>query len=439
MCCGIKFGRGIKRGFRRTTLKSYVLRGADADYTEDIRLHFGMDILVAVTSPNKPHLSRIIVLISGTIVLWGILSTAAYFGWVQGADHRDFFPWWAASRLALFQGYSLYTPETTREMQIMLYGAPRPPGVDQQAYHYPAQLSIELLPFWFIPDVHIGAAIWEGLSVLMIIGTLYLLRNTWGKAPVWLIIPALLWQYTLLMIFQAQITALPLMALGVGFWLLLHEHSTAAGIILGLGLVKPELALLPTLVVLGIGLTRKNWRFLATFFITQFILLAVSIGLFGWWIPRWIAAVRGYNSYAQSAWAAQTAWNISPVVAVVAILIVIASLALMRWKPITLFAASIPLGVLLLPQTPMWNLTILLPVLFMAWYKRGRWAVASVWIIGWLLILSDSGPGPTGWRVQSLVVPILTLAVVTYTSRQIPLETLAAEIPQSLPDRSLSV
>jgi hypothetical protein len=321
----------------------------------------------------------------------------------------------------------------------MLYGAPRPPDVDQQEYHYPAQLSVELFPFWFIQDVHVGAAIWEGLSVLMIIGTLYLLRNTWGNAPVWLIIPALLWQYTLLMIFQAQITALPLMALGVGLWLLLHEHSIGAGIIVGLGLVKPELAILPTLVVLGIGLSRKNWRFLAAFFVTQFILLALSIGLFGWWIPGWIAAVRGYNVHAQSAWAPQTAWNISPILAVAAVVIVIVSLALMRRNPITLFAASIPLGVLLLPQTPMWNLTILLPVLLMAWYKRGRWAVAAVWVIGWLWILGDSGPGPTGWRVQSLFIPLLTLAVVTYASRQIPQSTAEVAVPQSLPDISLSI
>ncbi len=308
-----------------------------------------MDIPVAVSpSPNSRTIHTLL-LIAATIVLWGLLSTAAYFAWVKGADHRDFFPWWAGSRLALFEGRDLYSPETTRQMQIMLYGAPRPPDVDQQEYHYPAQLSIELFPFWFIDDVHIGAAIWEGLSVIMIIGTLYLLRNTWGKAPVWLIIPALLWQYTLLMVFQAQITALPLMALGAGFWLLMHEQSIGAGIILGLGLVKPELALLPTLVVLGIGLSRKNWKFLGTFFITQLILLALSLGLFGWWIPGWIAAVRGYNVHAQSAWAPQTAWNISPILAVAAIVVVIASLAFMRWKPVTLFAASIPLGVLLLP------------------------------------------------------------------------------------------
>jgi hypothetical protein len=398
-----------------------------------------MDSLVSATPAYKSRNLRIVLLIVGAIILWGLLSTAAYFAWVRGADHRDFFPWWAGSRLALFEGRDLYSPETTRQMQIMLYGAPRPPDVDQQEYHYPAQLSVELFPFWFIQDVHIGAAIWEGLSVMMIIGTLYLLRNTWGSAPVWLIIPALLWQYTLLMIFQAQITALPLMALGVGLWLLLHEKSIGAGIIVGLGLVKPELAILPTLVVLGIGLSRKSWRFLAAFFITQLILLALSLGLFGWWIPGWIAAVRGYNVHAQSAWAPQTAWNISPLLAMAAVVIVIVSLALMRWNPITVFAASIPLGVLLLPQTPMWNLTILLPVLLMAWYKRGRWAVVAVWVIGWLWILGDSGPGPTGWRVQSLIIPLLTLAVVCYASRQIPQSTVAVEIPQSLPDISLSI
>ncbi|MBA3875259.1 MAG: hypothetical protein H0X30_39545 [Anaerolineae bacterium] len=81
----------------------------------------------------------------------------------------------------------------------------------------------------------------------------------------------------------------------------------------------------------------------------------------------------------------------------------------------------------------------MLPVLLLAWYKRGRWAVAAVWITGWLLILTDSGPGPTGWRVQSLVIPIITLAAVTYASRQTAVSSSEAELPQSLPDRSLSV
>lgn len=394
---------------------------------------------MSATPSHKRRNIRIILLIVGGLVLWGLLSTAAYFAWVRGADHRDFFPWWAASRLALFEGRNLYAPETVREMQMMLYGAPRPPDVDQQEYHYPAQLSVELFPFWFIPDVHIGAAIWEGLSVIMIIGTLYLLRHMWGSAPTWLIIPALLWQYTLLMIFQAQITALPLMALGIGLWLLINNYSIGAGIVVGLGLVKPELAILPTLVVLWIGFSRKNWRFLAAFFVTQLILLALSLGLFGWWIPGWIAVVRSYNDHAQSAWAPQTAWNISPILAVVVVVVVFGSLVLTRWNPITLFAASIPLGVLLLPQTPMWNLTILLPALFLAWHKRGRWAVAAVWIIGWLWILGDSGPGPTGWRVQSLVIPVLTLAVVAYASRQFSIGQSESEIRQPVPDISVSV
>ena len=398
-----------------------------------------MDILVTATSSPKPTAFRVILLIVGAIILWGLLSVACYFGWVRGADHRDFFPWWQASRLALFEGYPLYTLETTREMQTRLYGGPLKPDVDQQEYHYPAQLSVELFPFWFIDEVHYGAAIWEGLSLMMIIGTLYVLRNMWGNAPVWLIIPAIFWQYTLIMIFQAQITALPLMALGVGFWLLLHDYSIGAGIIIGLGLVKPELALIPTLVVLGIGLSRKNWKFLAAFLVTQLILLGLSLGLFGWWIPGWIATVRDYNVHAQSAWAPQTAWNISPIVAVIVVVTVILSLALMRWKPITLFAASIPLGVLLLPQTPMWNLTILLPVLIMAWYKRGRWAVVGVWIVGWLCILGFSGPGIYGWRVQSLIIPVLTLATVTFTSRQAPTNETETEPQQSLPDISLSV
>ena len=48
-------------------------------------------------------------LISVSLAVWVILSFAIYFAWIHGADHRDFYPWWAASRLHLLTGATFTT------------------------------------------------------------------------------------------------------------------------------------------------------------------------------------------------------------------------------------------------------------------------------------------------------------------------------------------
>jgi len=106
----------------------------------------------------------------------GGVSIAIYSTWIHGADHRDSYPRWAGVRLALFNEQDLYSQETTRLMQLELYVAPLPPDADQQGFAYPAQLVVLLFPFWFIDDVEAAAAAWVGLSILIILSTLYLAR-----------------------------------------------------------------------------------------------------------------------------------------------------------------------------------------------------------------------------------------------------------------------
>src|SRR5512145_2274110 len=145
------------------------------------------------------------------LVLWAAFSLATYLGWIHGADHRDFYPWWAAARLHFFQGLDPYSMDTTRQMQLLLYGHTIPPNLDQQAFHYPAQLLVLLFPLWFVGNVEIGAAIWAGLSVVLLFFTFAITNRLASPSrPAWVFAVLLLWQYPLLMIFQVQITALPL-------------------------------------------------------------------------------------------------------------------------------------------------------------------------------------------------------------------------------------
>ncbi len=348
-------------------------------------------------------------------VLWLALSAANYFAWVRGADHRDFYPRWAGARLALFERRDLYSEETTRLIQQRLYGGSLPPERDQQGFAYPAQLVPLLLPFWLVKDVELATALWEGLSVLMLGGALYLLRlRGQGGLPAWALLGLVLWYFPLLMVFQGQFTGLALLALAAGWRLFEQKRDWAAGAVLAAGVIKPELAALPCLVMLVLALRGRRWKWLGGFAAAQAVLLGASVLAAGWWLPGWLDALRRYAAYAQPAWAPATAWDAGPLF----LLLLGAALALLlwraRWSGRFAFGASIPLGMLLLPQTLIYGLTVLLGPLAMSWRGRARWAVGAAWLLGWSAVLWPVG----SWRWQNVLFPLLALGALVLASRE---------------------
>lgn len=340
------------------------------------------------------------------LVLWGSFSVATYFAWIRGAEHRDLYPWWAAARLRIFEGRNVYDPETVRQMQIMLYGAPRPPEVDQQAFHYPAQMLVLLYPLWWISDVEIAAAIWTGFSAILLLASLWLLHKIRGSPlPVLLVTALVIWQYPALMLFQAQATALPLFALTAGYWAYANRRDLAAGSILALALVKPELCLLPWAVLLVMALREKRWKMLAGFAGAHLLLFGLSLLVAGWWIPGWLGAINRYSGYAASVWIPGAAWKHHPLVALGLAATVIVTLWQTRWHRASAFAASIPVGILLFPQTLIWNLTVLLIPLALSWQGNARWLIGITWLLGWMMMLLP----PRIWYLQTMLMPVLAL------------------------------
>ncbi|MGF1507819.1 MAG: hypothetical protein ACFB51_22250 [Anaerolineae bacterium] len=160
---------------------------------------------------------RLTLLLAGSTALWIVLSFLTFRAWIDGADHRDFFPRWAGARHLLFEDGELYSDEATLDIQMELYGGPVPPDRDQQAFAYPAHIVPLLLPFWLIDDVYVAASIWVGLMLVAAAWALWLVGKAGGDAPAWAAILLLIWPYTGVAAFNAQFTFLPLAALGIGY------------------------------------------------------------------------------------------------------------------------------------------------------------------------------------------------------------------------------
>lgn len=351
------------------------------------------------------------------IAAWGLLSAACYVGWIHGTDHRDFYPRWAGAQLALFEGRDLYSVETTHEMQRMLYGREIPPDLDQQGFAYPAVLIPVLLPFWFIPNVEVATALWEGASILAVLGSLLLVRSLWGRAPRWWALILLLWYYTVLMIFQAQMQGFLLLVLGVGLWASLRQRDLLAGVVLSLAIIKPEQMAVPVAALVLWALFQQRWRLVGAFLAGVGLLFAASLVISGWWVPGWLDAVASYSQYAAPNWSFSGLAGFHPLLAGVYAVLLIVTLAAMRWQwPGLTVAAGLPLGIILLPQTSVWGMAILTLPLMLAWRGAGRWWAGGVWLAGWILpFVTTSIPG--GWRLENALLPLLALMTVAAASR----------------------
>lgn len=369
-----------------------------------------LEAAVRMPLSDSPRLYRILVL-PVIVFLWLATAFFAYRAWVHGADHRDFYPWWAGVRRVLAGERDLYSAEATRAMQIQLYGAPIPAGRDQQGFAYPAQLVVLLLPFGLIPDVEIATALWQGASLILLGAAFWAVRRSVShRLPLWILLAMVVWNYPLLMLFQGQITAFICAILAGAAALFTRRRDAWAGGLLALGVIKPELIVFPALAFLFPVLREKRWRFLWGLLGTSLLLFLVSVGLTGWWVPDWLNRVREYAGYARVVWAPVELWQVHPLVA----LGLLAGLAWMVWRSRStlwgLLGTSIPAGMLIFPQTLVWGLTVLTIPLLLAYRRAGRFAVWLIWVLGWVALFIE--PVPEWWKVQAVGMPLLTLGAL---------------------------
>jgi hypothetical protein len=344
------------------------------------------------------------------IILWVITSIVAYRAWIAGADHRDFYPRWGGARLALFERLNPYAAGTTARLQRNLYGEVLSQGVDQQGFAYPAHLIPLLLPLWLVNDVEIATAIWEGFSFVAIIMALWALGSVTSRPKPW--VPAWLaaWAYSMVVIFQGQMTVLPLLGISIGIWAYFREKDFLAGAALVLSTVKPEIALLPIVAFAFVALRERRHQVITGFMTVGVLLTIASILISGWWLPDWISQLGDYAEYAQVSWAPGTAWEVHALLAIGLFSLLGFALYRAQWTTELILAVSIPVGLLILPQTLIWSMAILLIPLLLAWRGRARWAVAGLWVLGWVALIYAS----TGelWKVQMLIFPLLTALLI---------------------------
>jgi|SRR5271170_5654254 len=232
---------------------------------------------------------------------------------VQGFGHgysfgADFYPIWLTSRDALLHHRGPYSPETTRLIQIGLFGRPLDVSnsatpQDYRAFAYPAFADLLFWPLalvWF-PVARVGlAVILPGVTALSILLWLRTLRLRAGPVMLASLILLTLSSYVVLEgLFAEQMGLLVGFLLAASLAALVGQRFFLSGSLLALTLIKPQMMLLVAayLLLWSFARWRARHRFVVGFFLMSALLGACSLLLWPGWISQWMEVMRGYRQY----------------------------------------------------------------------------------------------------------------------------------------------
>jgi len=220
----------------------------------------------------------------------------------------DLYPRWLGARELLLHGRDPYSAEFTREIQAGYYGRalePDRPGERnyQQGFYYPIYVV-----FFLAPTIHLPfAMVHEGFFWVMLLLTVATLplwpRVLRWSVPLWFCVSLVLFTVGSLPFIEGlllqQITLVVVALITVAMALLVSDRPIAAGILLAVATIKPQLVwlLLFWLAMWTLADWRRRYRWAVSFLLTMFVLWAASEWYLPHWIPRFWQAIREYRGY----------------------------------------------------------------------------------------------------------------------------------------------
>jgi hypothetical protein len=221
----------------------------------------------------------------------------------------DFYPIWFTARESRLGDHDIYGYETTRQIQIGLFGRPvdphrkSDPPIDYRQYSYPAFTDLILWPAAFLDFPQLRMALTLLLPTLSALSIwMWLKALRWKIHPMWAatIMVLTLSTYQLLEAFFALQPGL-----FVGFFLaaaalaIRSNRLMLAGGLCSLTLIKPQVTMLAILYLLLWSLSdRTRARFWQGFLLVTAALMIGSLAIWPHWIGQWMTVLLGYHHYA---------------------------------------------------------------------------------------------------------------------------------------------
>jgi hypothetical protein len=223
----------------------------------------------------------------------------------------DLYPRWVGARELLLHGRDPYSAEVAREIQAGYYGRPLDPSRpndprDQAGFAYPVYVVFFLAPTIRLAFVIVEKGFFWLLLILTCASIPLWLRFLRWSVPGWGQISLLALTLGSLAVTQGlmlqQMSLLVAGLVAIAIVLLVADYAVAAGVLLAVTTIKPQLVvlLLLWLAIWTVADWRRRYRSVISFLATMAILLVASEWYLPHWIPRFYEAVGEYRHYTRA-------------------------------------------------------------------------------------------------------------------------------------------
>lgn len=380
-----------------------------------------------------------VVLVVG--LLFG-LSLANYRLAVQAHGGNDFVARWVAANQWLVNGLDPYSPQVSLEAQTLIYGRPaeRESGEDVAHFAYPLFTMLFFGPFGLIP-YPLARALWMTLLEV----TLPLLAMIGLKLAQWrpsswlqriLILFSLLWFPGFRAVILGQFAVIEALLIAGALLATQRRQDPLAGILIGLSLAMPQMAVLVVPFVFLWALAARRLSLLGWGFGTIAFLVAAPLALIPDWPLQWARQLFDYASYTAMDPPLVRAAELIPgeprMIPAILILVGLVYLISECWRALRKgdrwfqwsAALSITINSLVVPFIRPSEFIVLFPSLcYVFGLAARRWdrlgqvraalGLAALLAVGWIVVAVVNRPnGPA--LAAELLLPICTLAALLW-------------------------
>ena len=249
-----------------------------------------------------PNWLRILLLVGLVVFLIG-LGVANYRFVLQSPGGNDFLARWTGAHYWMVEGKNPYSEEVSIAAQSMIYGRPADPSVGEDIAHfvYPLPAMIFFGPFGFLP-FPIARAVWMTileicLVALALIG-LQLARWSPGRfMQAVIILFSILWYHGVRSVIVGQFAVIEAVLIAIALLAIQKAWDEAAGIILALTIVKPQMSFLLIPFVLLWAFRAKRLKIVGWFLGVAIVLIGGSLIVLPGWPMDWLRQLFSYPEY----------------------------------------------------------------------------------------------------------------------------------------------
>ena len=242
-----------------------------------------------------------IAIILGLIVIAGLCWVNYSFS-KNNPGGNDFLIQYEGTKALLLDGNSPYGEEAALRIQVAAYGHPAQADEQQLRFSYPLYSVIFFAPFSIIKDYVLARAVWMTMLELSLITMTFIsFRLVEWKPSLWLqaliILFSLTWYHAIRGVGSGNTVILVALLISEILFLIKRNRDQAAGLLLAITTIKPQLVLLLIFLILIWAVYQKRWVLIKWFFVTLAVLVIVGFLLIPNWILQNLWEILKYQDY----------------------------------------------------------------------------------------------------------------------------------------------